>query len=153
MERQAAAAREALIEMVAEADETLMEHFFEAGTLTQEELVSGLKKATARGKLFPLVCASGLAERRRRSRCSTRIARLPAVAGRAPVHRPWPAARRVTRTADESAPYAAFVWKTVADQFAGRITLFRVYQGALKSDSTVHQRHARHARNGSATWW
>jgi elongation factor G len=41
------------------------------------------------------------------------------------------------RTADEKAPYAAFVWKTVADQFAGRITMFRVYQGCLKADSTV----------------
>ena len=60
MEAAVAAAREALVEMVAEADETLMEHFFEAGTLTQEELVSGLKSATAAGKLFPVICASGL---------------------------------------------------------------------------------------------
>ena len=60
MEAAVAAAREALVEMVAEADETLMEHFFEAGTLTQEELVSGLKSATAAGKLFPVICTSGL---------------------------------------------------------------------------------------------
>ena len=54
------AAREALIEMVAEADETLMEKFFEAGTLTQEELVKGLAAATRDAKIFPLVCTSGL---------------------------------------------------------------------------------------------
>ena len=60
MEAAVEAAREALVEMVAEADETLMEHFFEAGTLTQEELVSGLKSATAAGKLYPVICASGL---------------------------------------------------------------------------------------------
>ena len=54
----AAAARESLIEMVAEADETLMEKFFEAGTLTQDQLVSGLRAATAAGKLFPLFCTS-----------------------------------------------------------------------------------------------
>ena len=54
------AAREALIEMVAENDEKLMEHFFEAGTLTDEELVSGLRSATMAGKLFPLVCTSAL---------------------------------------------------------------------------------------------
>ena len=54
----AAAAREALIEMVAEADESLMEKFFEAGTLTQEQLVSGLRSATASGKVFPLLCTS-----------------------------------------------------------------------------------------------
>src|SRR5213593_4318384 len=51
-------AREALIEMVAEADEQLMEKFFEAGTLTDAELVAGLRSATAAGKLFPLVCTS-----------------------------------------------------------------------------------------------
>ena len=55
----APAARDALIEMVAEADDALMERFFEAGTLTQEELVSGLRTATLAGKIFPLVCASG----------------------------------------------------------------------------------------------
>ena len=51
-------AREALIEMVAEADEHLMEKFFEAGTLTDDELVAGLKSATSAAKLFPLVCTS-----------------------------------------------------------------------------------------------
>src|SRR5690606_29280404 len=60
MEAEVAAAREALIEMVAEADEALMEHFFEAGTLTTEELASGLRKATAAAKIVPLVCTSGL---------------------------------------------------------------------------------------------
>src|SRR5437762_6315882 len=54
------AAREALIEMVAENDEKLMEKFFEAGTLTDDELISGLRGATLAGKLFPLVCTSAL---------------------------------------------------------------------------------------------
>src|ERR1043166_7175752 len=52
------AAREALIEMVAENDEKLMEKFFEAGTLTDEELIAGLRSATVGGKVFPLVCTS-----------------------------------------------------------------------------------------------
>ena len=52
-------AREALIEMVAEADEALMEKFFEAGTLTQEELIKGLAAATRDAKIYPLVCTSG----------------------------------------------------------------------------------------------
>ena len=53
-----AEAREALIEMVAEVDEKLMEKFFEAGTLTDEELVAGLRSATIAAKIFPLVCTS-----------------------------------------------------------------------------------------------
>ena len=135
MEAEATAAREALVEMVAEADEQLMEHFFEAGTLTQDELVAGLKAATARGAIFPLVCASGLQNVGAQPLLDALVAYAPS-----PADRPFPAVaggQPVTRPADEQAPCAAFVWKTVADQFAGRITLFRVYQGTLKSDSTV----------------
>ena len=56
----ATAARDALVEMVAEADEALMEKFFEAGTLTQEELVAGLRTAVSTAKLFPVVVTSAL---------------------------------------------------------------------------------------------
>src|SRR5947208_396173 len=49
-------AREALIEMVAEADDALMEKFFDAGTLSQEELVAGLKRSVAAGRIFPVLC-------------------------------------------------------------------------------------------------
>ncbi|MFP5378314.1 MAG: elongation factor G, partial [Vicinamibacteria bacterium] len=131
----AAAARDSLIEMVAEADEQLMERFFDAGTLTQEELAAGLVGATAAAKIFPLVCASGLANLGIPPLLDAVLTYLPS-----PAARPFaaldadgqPASPRV---ADEAAPYAAFVWKTVADQFAGRITMFRVYQGTLKADS------------------
>src|SRR6187401_212567 len=135
MADEAQAAREALIEMVAEADEALMEKFFEAGTLTQEELVRGLAAATRAAKIYPLVCSSGLANIGAQPLMDAVLAYLPS-----PADRPFTAlanGESVTRPADEKAPYAAFVWKTVADQFAGRITMFRVYQGCLKADSTV----------------
>lgn len=128
-------AREALIEMVAEADESLMEKFFEAGTLTQEELTKGLAAATRAAKLFPVVCTSGMANIGGQPLMDAILAYLPS-----PAERPFAAlagSDAVTRTADEKAPYAAFVFKTVADQFAGRITMFRVYQGCVKADSTV----------------
>jgi elongation factor G len=129
------AAREALIEMVAEADESLMEKFFEAGTLTQDELVKGLATATRDGKVVPLVCTSGLQNIGLQPLMDAILAYLPS-----PADRPFTALANkepVAKTADEKAPYAAFVFKTVADQFAGRITMFRVYQGCLKADSTV----------------
>jgi len=135
MEAAAASARESLIEMVAEADERLMEHFFEAGTLTEDELMSGLKAATAAARLFPVVCASGLQNVGAQPLLDALASYIPS-----PAERPFQAlagSDLVTRAADEAAPYAAFVWKTVADQFAGRITMFRVYQGVLKSDATV----------------
>jgi elongation factor G len=127
------AAREALIEMVAEADESLMERFFEAGTLTQDELVKGLATATRAMKIFPLVCTSGLQNLAAQPLMDAVLAYLPS-----PADRPFSdTTDGVSRAADEKAPHAAFVWKTVADQFAGRITMFRVYQGTLKADSTV----------------
>jgi elongation factor G len=131
----AGTAREALIEMVAEADESLMEKFFDAGTLTQEELLSGLANATRAAKVFPAVCTSGLQNIGAQPLLDAIIAYLPS-----PADRPFAALAgkdEVTRAADDKLPYAAFVWKTVADQFAGRITMFRVVQGSLKADSTV----------------
>jgi elongation factor G len=132
-------AREALIEMVAEADEQLMEKFFEAGTLTDAELVAGLRSATAAGKLFPLICVSGLLNIGVQPLLDAIVAFVPS-----PVDRAFAAADpkggQVTRQADDKAPTAAFVWKTIADPFAGRISMFRVVSGSLKSDSTVHNK-------------
>jgi elongation factor G len=132
----AARAREALIEMVAEADEQLMEKFFDAGTLTQDELVGGLKSAMQSCKVFPLVCTSGLANIGAQPLLDALVAYAPSPADRS-FHALDASGAEVARTADDKGSYAAFVWKTVADQFAGRITLFRVYQGSLKADSTV----------------
>jgi elongation factor G len=129
------AARDALIEMVAEADEPLMEKFFEAGTLTQDELVKGLAAATRAAKVFPLLCTSGLQNLGVQPLMDAVLSYVPS-----PADRPFQAlagGEPIERPADEKAPCAAFVWKTVADQFAGRITMFRVFQGTLKADSTV----------------
>jgi elongation factor G len=130
-------AREQLIEMVAEADEALMEAFFSEGTLTQAQLETGLRNATQAGKIFPLVCTSGL-------RCIAIQPLLDAIVN----YVPSPADRQfaaldqdgapATVKADHTAPYTAFVWKTIADPFAGRITMLRVVAGSLKSDATVH---------------
>jgi elongation factor G len=132
-------AREALIEMVAENDEKLMEKFFEAGTLTDEELVSGLRAATIGAKLFPLVCTSALLNVGVPQLLDAVLAYLPS-----PADRPFKGVDRsgaeVPRAADENAPLSAVVWKTIADPFAGRITMFRVVSGAVKADSTVHNR-------------
>jgi elongation factor G len=129
-------AREALIEMVAEADETLMEKFFEAGTLTDDELVAGLRSATIAGKIFPLVCVSGLLNIGVQSMLDAIAMYLPSPADR-PYRGSGKDGAEVVRAASEKDPSAAFVWKTIADPFAGRITMFRVVSGSLKSDSTV----------------
>ncbi|HWF85040.1 MAG TPA: elongation factor G [Vicinamibacterales bacterium] len=133
------AARDALIEMVAESDEKLMEKFFEAGTLTDDELVAGLRAATAAAKLFPLVCTSALANVGVPQLLDAIVSYLPS-----PAERPYKGiakdGRTVQRPADEKGPIEAFVWKTIADPFAGRITLFRVVSGTVKADSTAHNK-------------
>src|SRR5215471_5938285 len=132
-------AREALVEMVAESDEPLMEKFFEAGTLTDEELISGLRKATMAAKLFPLVCTSATLNIGMPQLLDAIVNLLPS-----PIDRPFKGRAKsgedVDRAADEKAPTAAFVWKTIADPFAGRITMFRVISGSLKSDSTIYNK-------------
>jgi elongation factor G len=132
----AASAREALIEMVAEADDALMEKFFDAGTLTQEELTAGLGRAVRAGRLFPVFCASGLRNIGASALADALVMYVPS-----PADRPFrgdetkgPAAR----DAKDTLPLVLWVWKTVADQFAGRITMFRVVSGVVKSDATIH---------------
>jgi elongation factor G len=132
----AQAAREALIEMVAEADDSLMEKFFDAGTLTQEELLSGLKRGVADGRIFPVLCTSALGNVALQPLLDAIVAYV-----QPPSERPFLAAngeQEITVAAADGGPAAAFVWKTVADPFAGRITLFRVLSGTVKSDSTLH---------------
>ena len=132
----AKAAREGLIEMVAEADDSLMEKFFEHGTLTQEELAGGLTRAIRAARLFPIFCTSGLQNVGLHPLLDAVLTYVPS-----PAERAFPGVdakgEPATRTADDKGPVVVWVWKTIADQFAGRITLFRVVSGTLKADSTV----------------
>ena len=144
LEDEATAARERLIEMVAEADEKLMERFFEEGTLSQEELTAGLRAATVEGRLFPLLCTSGLHVIGMQPLLDAINACVPS-----PAERGFPALAEdgtsTTLSATDSGPYSAYVWKTIADPFAGRITMMRVISGTLKPDSNVHN----HTNDGS----
>jgi elongation factor G len=159
------AERDALIEMIAEADDALMERFFEEGTLSAEEMMMGLKRGVMSGRLFPLFCTSALQNVGVQPLLDGIVAYAPS-----PLERPFMAKKRragqasgvgagagangtaagaaaafaaaeeeaIAVAAAENAPYTAFVWKTVADPFAGRITLFRVVTGSLRADTTVH---------------
>ena len=132
MESAVQTAREALVEMVAEADDALMEKFFDAGTLTQDELVAGLKRGFAAGKVFPLVCTSGAMNIGCQPLLDTVISYV-----QSPAERGVALEDGSSLVAKDSGSGTAFVWKTVADPFAGRITMFRVLAGTVKADSTV----------------
>jgi elongation factor G len=129
-------AREELIEMVAEADEQLMETFFAEGTLTQDQLAQGLRSATQAGKIFPLVCTSGLHNIAIQPLLDTIVTYVPSPAERE-FQALTSAGEPTSFKASDTTPYTAFVWKTIADPFAGRITMLRVISGTLKQDSNV----------------
>ncbi|MEZ5418443.1 MAG: elongation factor G [Vicinamibacterales bacterium] len=137
--KEAQAARTALVEAIAETDETLMERFFEAGTLNDHDLITGLQRATASASIFPAICTAALRNIGIDGCLNAILSWLPAAADR-PFQALDASGAPTQRQASDDAPLAAFVWKTVADQFAGRITLFRVYQGVLAENSTVRNR-------------
>jgi len=132
-------ARDTLMEMVAEVDDALMEKFFESGSLSQEELAAGLAKGVRQRKLFPVLCASALANIGAHPLLDACVALFPDPGERGPFRGENPrdhAAAERRGTIEE--PYSAFVFKTIADPYSGKVSLFRVYSGVLKSDSTVY---------------
>ncbi len=130
--------REKLVEMVAESNEELMEEFFEKGTLSQEQLAKGLRTAVGAGRVFPVLPASSLLNVGVHPILDALVDLLPSPADRGEVEGVDAANAPVTRKPAADAPPSAFVWKTLVDPHAGRISLFRVYSGTLKSDSAIH---------------
>ena len=133
------AARERLMEAVAEVDDALMEKFFSAGELSQEDLVAGLVRGIRARKLFPVFCTAGAHNIAAHPLLDAIVSYLPNPGERGPFAGENPkdhAPAERKGTADE--PYSAYVFKTIADPYSGKISLFRVYSGVLRSDNAVH---------------
>jgi len=132
----AAKAREALVDMVAEGNDALMEEYFEQGTLSPERLVEGLREAVRTRRLFPVLCASAL-----RNLGADRLLDFLADFFPSPLERGAVAGRsgeqEVQRRIADEEPVSAFVFKTVADPFAGRVSYFKVFSGVIKNDATL----------------
>ena len=130
-------AHEELVEMVAEGNDALMEEFFEKGTLPVEHILDGLKNALRERRLFPVLCTSALHNIGSDQVLNFIVDNLPAPTDRGTVE-----ARQngneVARKIGDAEPVSAFVFKTTADPFAGRITFFKVYSGVLKNDANLH---------------
>jgi elongation factor G len=131
--------REQLVEMVAESNEDLIETFFNEGTLSQENLARGLRQAVMSGRIFPVLPASSMRNVGIHPLLDAVCDLLPSPVDRGEVAGTDPVKKaETTRKPAADAPLSAFVFKTIADPHAGRITLFRVYSGTMKSDSTVY---------------
>src|SRR5919205_713295 len=135
----ATAARERIIDVVAETSEELMEKYFAEGTLSDEELIPGIKQAVCERRLFPIFIASGVANIGVQPLLNEIVELVPAPdeLGKVKGHPSSDSDEESEREVSDAAPFSAYVFKTVADPFAGRITVFKVYSGSVKSDATV----------------
>jgi len=140
LKEQAQSAHERLVELVAEGDDKLMEKYFEAGTLGEEDLIPSLHNAIREDKIFPVIFSSGLGNIGADRVMDFIIDYTPApsehewVQGEAPSSANGDAPKRHETDAE---PISVYVFKTVSDAFAGRISYFKVFSGVLKNDATV----------------
>ncbi|MGE5236702.1 MAG: elongation factor G [Acidobacteriota bacterium] len=134
---EAEAARSALIEMVAEQDEALLEKFFAEGSLTTEELAAGLTKAVRARKICPVFfCSAG--RNQGMLPIMDAICDLVSDPTSVPVAARNAAGDDVALVPDPNGMPLAYVFKTFSDPYAGRITLMRVFSGTISPDATYH---------------
>ncbi len=129
-------AHEALIEMVAEGNDALMEQYFDKGTLEPDQILTGLRQAIRERRIHPVLCAAGLHNIASDSLLNFIAENFPAPTEHAPVAASLNG-QEVQRAIKDSEPVSAFVFKTVADPFAGRVTYFKVMSGVVKNDANL----------------
>ncbi len=117
--------REKLLDEVVQSDEGLMERYLEGEELSVEEVAHALKDAVTRGEVFPVACGVATKNLGTRALLDLLVEGVPSPA------------KKGTPIEVEGAATAAFVFKTIADPFAGRINMFRVLQGEITTDSTL----------------
>ena len=152
---QAKAAHEALVELVAEGKDELMEEFFEKGTIPEDHLIAALHEAIREDRIFPVLFASGGANVATDHLLDFLKIYAPSPVEHAPipVHAPVSAgsgngngtAESATRKVDDNEPPAVLVFKTMSDPFAGRITFFKVISGIIRNDAALEN----YTRRGS----
>jgi elongation factor G len=147
-EESAATAHETLVEMLAEGNDELMEEFFATGTLPVEHMLSELRQAVHDRRIFPVLCAAATQNIGTDLLANFMAEILPCPLEGRPLHAVQNGQECEKCVAPEETP-AVFVFKTVADPFAGRVSCFKVVAGAIRDDahltntrSTVNERMA-----------
>jgi len=140
LEAQAEEYREKLMDEVAENSDELMERYLEGEEISHEEVVQALKAGVTAGTLFPVTCGVATKNLGTNRLLDAFVEDLPSPAKKGPVQ-----AGEATLEPLDDQEMVAFVFKTLADPYAGRINLFRVYQGVLNHDSHVYNCRA-HAK-------
>jgi elongation factor G len=129
-------AHEALVEMVAEGNDAFMEEFFEKGTLPIDHIQEGLRQAIRDRRIYPVLAASGLRNIGSDLLLNFIVENFPAPTEHEPIAGKIND-KEATRAIKDNQPVSAFVFKTVADPFAGRVTYFKVMSGVVKNDANL----------------
>ncbi len=124
--------REKMMDEICEVSDSLMERYLEGEEIAHDEIVGVLKDGTNHGSLFPVTCGVATQNLATNRLLDAIVEDLPSPVKHGSLQLP-----EITLEADETAPLYAYVFKTRADPFAGRINLFRVYQGVMRHDSHV----------------
>src|SRR6266850_276913 len=138
--------RERLVELVAESDDALMEKYFEQGTLDEADILPNINKAIANSKLCPVFAVSGATLVGLRALLNAIVDYVPDPANHTaeyglPVDA-RPDADKIARKYDDSEPFSAYCFRTVADPFAGRINVMKVISGKLQTGDTLCDKQA-----------
>ncbi len=139
LSEQAQDLREKLIEATAEADDTLLEKYLEGEVLTDEEINKGLRQGVLKGKIVPVLCAAATKNYGIQPLLDLINSYLPSPLDQGEIKGLKPdSEEEVTRKLSQDEPMSAFVFKTLADPYVGRINYFRVYSGSIKPDSQIY---------------
>jgi elongation factor G len=132
-------AHERLVELVAEGKDELMEEFFEKGTIPEEDLVPALHEAIREDKLFPVLFTSGLGNIGVDELMDFIVDYTPAASEHHALTEWMPDghAELASRKGTDNEPASVYVFKTMSDAFAGRISYFKVFSGVLKNDASL----------------
>tara|TARA_B100000686_G_C16804456_1_gene988910 strand:- start:7470 stop:9560 length:2091 start_codon:yes stop_codon:yes gene_type:complete len=132
-------ARAELIESIAECDENLLEKYLEEGKLTHDEMLSGMKTAIEAGELIPAICGSATENVGIDLMAQAMVDYLPSPGERSGLQaKGIKDGLEITLDIEAEKPFSSLVFKTIADPYAGKLSLFRVFSGSVKSDSIVY---------------
>ncbi|NLS76517.1 MAG: elongation factor G [Chloroflexi bacterium] len=138
LEDRVEAQRDALMERIAETDDTLIEIYLTEGELTPEQMRQGLRAATLSGKVVPVLCGSSLRNKGVQSLLDAIVSYLPSPADIPPVEGFLPQSEeKAQRSASSEEPLSALVFKIQTDPFVGRLAYVRVYSGVMNSGKRV----------------
>ncbi len=137
LQAQAQEYREKLMDEVAENSDELMERYLEGEEIDHDEIVTVLKQGVTDGKIFPVTCGVATKNLGTTRLLEALVEDLPSPAMRGPVKALDGEGEEIEISPEEDGELIAYVFKTLADPYAGRLNLFRVYSGVLRGDSQV----------------